>query len=44
MPKKKAHAFNATQIKDGWIVKLRKDGTVKAKIEPYFARHPKINK
>jgi len=27
--------FNKTQIKDGWIVRLRKDGTVKAKIEPY---------
>lgn len=27
--------FNKTQIKDGWIVRLRKDGTIKAKLEPY---------
>ena len=27
--------FNKTQIKDGWIVRLRKDGTIKAHIEPY---------
>lgn len=27
--------FNKTQIKDGWIVRLRKDGTIKARIEPY---------
>jgi hypothetical protein len=42
MPKKKAWAFNDTQIKDGWVVKLRKDGTIKAKIEPY--PRPKENK
>jgi len=41
MPKKKAWAFNDTQIKDGWIVKLRKDGTIKAKIEPWYPRQPK---
>lgn len=29
------HGFNKTQIKDGWIVRLRKDGTIKAKLEPY---------
>lgn len=27
--------FNKTQIKDGWIVRLRKDGTIRAKLEPY---------
>lgn len=27
--------FNKTQIRDGWIVRLRKDGTIKAKLEPY---------
>lgn len=27
--------FNKTQIKDGWIVRLRRDGTIKAKLEPY---------
>jgi hypothetical protein len=36
MPKKKAGSFNDTQIKDGWIVKMRKDGTIKAKIERYY--------
>jgi hypothetical protein len=41
MPKKKSGSFNPTQIKDGWIVKLRKDGTIKAKIEPYTPKHPK---
>jgi hypothetical protein len=39
MPKKKAQSFNDTQIKGGWIVKIRKDGTIKAKIEPYFVNH-----
>ena len=34
--KYKVHrGFYKTQIKDGWIVRLRKDGTIKAKIEPY---------
>ena len=33
--------FNKTQIKDGWIVRLRKDGTIKAKLEPYKATSPK---
>lgn len=41
MPKKKAQAFNDTQIKDGWIVKMRKDGTIKSKIEPYIVKHLK---
>lgn len=27
--------FNKTQIKDGWIVRLRKDGTIRAKLEEY---------
>lgn len=38
MPKKKAGSFNDTQIKDGWIVKMRKDGTIKSKIEPYYVK------
>jgi len=33
--------FNKTQIKDGWIVRLRKDGTIKARIEKYEPNHPK---
>lgn len=44
MPKKKRYAFNPTQIKDGWIVKLRKDGTIKARIEPWKPKPSKINK
>ena len=41
MPKKKRGAFNPIQIKDGWIVKMRKDGTIKSKIAPYEPKHPK---
>jgi hypothetical protein len=33
--------FNKMQIKDGWIVIMRKDGTVKSRIEPY---RPKVKK
>lgn len=44
MPKKSIHAFNHTQIKDGRIVRLRKDGTVKADLGPYEANHPKKDK
>ena len=32
---KKHHGFNKTQIKDGWIVRLRKDGSIKARLEKY---------
>jgi hypothetical protein len=35
MPKKKRGAFNLTQIKDGWIVRLRKDGRIAQWIEKY---------
>jgi hypothetical protein len=35
MPKRKAGAFNPIQIKDGWIVRLYKDGRIKSKVEPY---------
>jgi len=41
MPKKKAGAFNPTLIKDGWIVRVSKDGRIKEKIEPYKPKHPK---
>jgi hypothetical protein len=27
--------FNKTVIKDGWIVRLRKDGRIQSKLEPY---------
>ena len=34
--KLKVHrGFNKTQIKDGWIVRLRKDGTIAAKLGKY---------
>jgi hypothetical protein len=39
MPKKKAGSFNPVQIKDGWIVRLYKDGRIKSKIEPYIVKH-----
>jgi hypothetical protein len=35
MPKRKATAFNPIQIKDGWIVRLRKDGRIAERIEKY---------
>jgi len=35
MPKRKITAFNPTQIKNGRIIRLRKDGTVKADLGPY---------
>ena len=44
MPKKKASAFNPVQIRDGWIVRLYKDGRIKSKIEPYVAKHLKKEK
>ena len=44
MPKKKSGSFNDTQIKDGWIVKMRKDGRVKSKVEPYTPGQPKKDK
>ena len=39
MPKKKAKSFNATQIKDGMIVRMNKNGTVKSILGPYEAKH-----
>lgn len=44
MPKKKAHAFNPMQIKDGWIVRLYKDGRIKSKIAPYEIKHKPVTK
>jgi hypothetical protein len=32
---KTKHPFNAVQIKDGMIVRLRKDGTIKAVLGKY---------
>jgi hypothetical protein len=33
--------FNDTQIKNGNIVKVRKDGTIKAILGPYEVKHTK---
>lgn len=33
--------FNNTQIKNGKIVRLRKDGTIKAILGDYRPKHPK---
>lgn len=35
MPKKKRYAFNPIQIKDGKIVRLRKDGRVQSVIDTW---------
>jgi len=40
MPKKKSRSFNATQIKDGTIVRINKNGTVKSVIGDYVVKHP----
>jgi hypothetical protein len=37
----KNHAFNPMQIKNGRIVRLRKDGTVKADLGPYKTKQTK---
>ncbi len=39
MPKKKSTAFNPTQIKNGRIVRLRKDGSVKADLGPHKTKN-----
>lgn len=41
MPKKKAGSFNPTQIKDGKIVRMNKNGTLKSVIDNYTVKHPK---
>jgi hypothetical protein len=43
MPKKKAQSFNATQIKDGKIVRMNKNGTVKSVLGNYYVAHKKVN-
>jgi hypothetical protein len=39
MPKKKSWAFNPTQIKDGKIVRLRKDGRIQYTVDDYNPKH-----
>ena len=36
-----SHGFNPMQIKNGRIVRLRKDGTVKADLGPYLNKSQK---
>jgi len=36
------HAFNPMQIKNGRIVRLRKDGSIKADLGPYIVKHKKV--
>lgn len=43
MPKKKAGSFNSTQVKDGKIVRMNKNGTVKSILGPYEVKHKKVN-
>ena len=44
MPKRKAQSFNSTQIKDGMIVRMNKNGTIKSVIGPYEVKHKKKDK
>ena len=40
---KRADSFNSTVIKNGKIVRIRKDGTIKAILDDYKVKHPKNN-
>lgn len=31
--------FNNTQIKDGWVVRVNKDGSIRSRIAPYVVKH-----
>jgi hypothetical protein len=44
MPKKKSGSFNTTQIKDGKIVRMNKNGTIKSILDEYTVKHPKKDK
>jgi hypothetical protein len=44
MPKKKAGSFNATQIKNGKIVRMNKNGTIKAILDNYTVKHTNKDK
>ena len=44
MQKKKSGSFNATQIKDGKIVRMNKNGTIKSVLDDYTVKHPKKDK
>jgi hypothetical protein len=38
----KNHGFNPMQIKDGRIVRLRKDGSIKADLGPYKIKQKRV--
>jgi len=40
---KRHDAFNSTVIKDGKIVRLRKDGTLKAVLDEYKPKHKNVS-
>ena len=40
---KRHDGFNPIQVKDGWIVRIGKDGRIRQKIDPYLPKHPKRN-
>ena len=42
MPKKKAGSFNPTQIKNGKIVRINKNGTIKSVLGDYEVKHNKV--
>jgi hypothetical protein len=44
MPKKKAGSFNPTQIKNGKIVRINKNGTIKSIIDDYKVKHTQKDK
>jgi hypothetical protein len=44
MPKRKAQSFNSTQIKDGMIVRMNKNGTIKSVLGPYEVKHTRKDK
>jgi hypothetical protein len=41
---KRHDSFNPIQIKDGWIVRVGKDGRIREKIDPYQSKKNKIKK
>jgi hypothetical protein len=40
---KRHDSFNSTVIKDGKIVRLRKDGTIKAVLDEYKPKHKNVS-
>ncbi len=44
MPKRKRGAFNPMQVKNGFIVRVRKDGRIASILDPYNPKHPKKEK